>query len=98
MENFTKEKNKDKYNDWISPTKYTHPGEYKYCIGIDANGCDESRGKAITVELWSKPGDFDNVIVWPAKLSSPLSFLTAKVEIIGRSRVSINGDKVTSLW
>ena len=68
MENFSKEKNKDKYNDWISPTKYTHPGGYKYCISIDANGCDESRRKAITVNCGvAKPGDFDNVLVLPAK-------------------------------
>ena len=78
MENFSKEKNKDKYNDWISPTKYTHPGGYNFCIGINANGCDESRRKAITVELWSKPGDFDNVLVWSAKFVFTIELLNCK--------------------
>ena len=78
MENFSKEKNKDKYNDWTSPTKYTHPGGYKFCIGIDANGCDGSRGKAITVELWSKSGDFGNVLVWPAKFVFTIELLNCK--------------------
>ena len=47
MENFSKEKAKDKYDDWKSPARYTHVGGYKFCIGIDANGCRGGRGKAL---------------------------------------------------
>ena len=39
MENFSKEKAKDLYDDWKSPPMYTHLCGYKFRIGIDANGC-----------------------------------------------------------
>ena len=56
MENFTKEKAKDKWDDWKSPPMYTHPGGYKFCIGIDANGAGASRGKSVNVEVWMMKG------------------------------------------
>ena len=39
MDDFSIEKAKNKYDDWKSPPMYTHPCGYKFCVGIDANGC-----------------------------------------------------------
>ena len=67
MGNFSAEKDKDEENDWKSPAMYTHVGGYKFCIGVDANGCGSGRGKSIFVDLWAMPGEFDDELKWPAK-------------------------------
>ncbi len=67
MQNFSKEKAKDKYSNWKSPVMYSHVFGYKFCIGIDANGCASGRGKAIRVEIWSLRGEFDDKLKWPAE-------------------------------
>ena len=67
MRNFSAEKEKDKTSDWKSPTMYTHVGGYKFCIGVDANGCGSGHGKSIYVDLWATPGEFDDQLKWPAE-------------------------------
>ena len=66
MKNFTREKEKDKPGDWKSPAMFTHACGYRFCIGVDANGFTDGRGRSIHVELWSMPGDFDDHLKWPA--------------------------------
>jgi hypothetical protein len=44
---------------------YTHPGGYKFCIGIDANGFIYSRGKSVNVDLWAMRGEYDGQLKWP---------------------------------
>ena len=44
MDNFSKEKAKDKPGDWKSRPMYIYPFGYKFCIGIDANGRYAGRG------------------------------------------------------
>ena len=66
MKNFSHEKAKDKQDDWKSPAMYTHFGGYKFCIGVDANGCLDGRGKSTSVDLWSMPGEFDDPLKWSA--------------------------------
>ena len=66
MKNFSREKAKDKYSDWKSPAMYTHVCGYKFCIGVDANGCLGGHGKAIRVDLWSMSGEYDDQLKWPA--------------------------------
>ena len=66
MKNFSREKAKDKEDDWKSPPMYTHVCGYKFCIGVDANGCDDGRGKSIYVDLWPTPGEYDDQLKWPA--------------------------------
>lgn len=75
MENFSKERAKDKSSDWKSPAMYTHLCGYKFCIGIDANGHDDSHGEAIRVELWSMEGEYDHLLKWPAQLSFTIELL-----------------------
>ena len=75
MENYSKEKEKDKPRDWRSPAMYTHLYPRKFCIGIDANGYGASRGKAIRVELCVMKGEYDHQLEWPAQASFTLELL-----------------------
>ena len=68
MENFSKEKAKDKTSDWKSPPMYTHLCGYKFCIGIDANGASDTRGNSVRVEVWHMPGEYDSKLKWPARV------------------------------
>ena len=67
MTNFSAEKAKNKYSDWFSPAMYTHVCGYKFCIGVDANGHNFGRGKAVNVDVWGIPGEYDDQLKWPAR-------------------------------
>ena len=69
MENFSIEKEKDKINDWKGPGLYTHACGYKFCIGVDANGCYMARGKTTRVDLYAMLGEYDHQLKWPAHAS-----------------------------
>ena len=75
MENFSKEKAKDRPQAWKSPVMYTHMYGYKFCIGIDANGDGYARGKAITVYLRVMHGEYDHQLKWPALVSFTIELL-----------------------
>ena len=75
MENFSKEKAKNKESDWKSPAMYTHIFGYKFCIGIDANGYGGGRGKALLVELYAMPGEYDHQLKWPARATFTIELL-----------------------
>ncbi len=51
-----------------SPAMYTHMCGYKFCIGLDANGCDFFGNSRVAISVWSIPGEFDEHLKWPAKL------------------------------
>ena len=67
MKNFSHEKMRDKTNDWFSPAMYTHVCGYKFCIGVDANGDFQGRGKSIYVAVYAIPGEFDDQLKWPVR-------------------------------
>ena len=69
MENFgiEKEKGKGMFSLWYGPAMYTHVGGYKFCIGVYANGIGDGQGKAMAVQLYSLPGEFDGLLKWPVK-------------------------------
>jgi hypothetical protein len=75
MENFSKEKAKDIINDWKSPPMYTHPGGYKFCIGIDANGYRDSHGEGVNVDVWGMPGEYDGQLKWPVTAKFTLELI-----------------------
>ena len=75
MENFSKEKAKDKVDDWKSPAMYAHVGGYKFCINIAANGCSCGHGKAIYVYLCAMPGECDHQLKWPAQATFTIELL-----------------------
>ena len=78
MRNFSVEKQKDKENDWKSPAMYTHLGGYKFCVGVDANGCLKGRGKTIRVTLWAMPGEFDDQLKWPAEAEFKIELINQR--------------------
>ena len=67
MKNFSAERAKDLPGDWKSPAMYTHLGGYKFCVGVDANGRGTVRGLGVCLSLFAMPGEFDDVLDWPAK-------------------------------
>ena len=75
IENFSKEKAKDRPDNWKSPAMYTHVCGYKFCIGIDANGCGDGRGKAMDVYLWAMPGEYDHQLKWPTQACFTIELL-----------------------
>ena len=76
MENFSKEKAKDKPGDWKSPPMYTHLGGYKFYIGIAANGgCRDTHGNSVRVELWRMSGEYDSKLKWPAKVEFAIELI-----------------------
>ena len=86
MKNYSAEKAKDKADDWYSPTMYTHIHAcgYKFCIGVDANGDLNGRGKSIYVALVTMPGEFDDHLIWPASASITIELINQT----GRENVS----------
>jgi TNF receptor-associated factor 4 len=65
MYNFSTEKARDMYDNWKTPPMYTHLSGYKFCIGVDANGCVQTRGESVNVELWVMKGEYDDKLKWP---------------------------------
>ena len=66
LEHFSVEKSKNKVDKWKSPAMFTHVGGYKFCVGVDANGCLGCRGSGLYVALYAMPGEHDQYLVWPA--------------------------------
>ena len=75
MKNFSKEKAKGKCSDWKSPPMYTHPGGYKFYIGIDAFGYGTSRGRSVNVEVWAMKGEYDDQLQWPVTAKFTLELI-----------------------
>ena len=78
MKNFSIEKAKDKASDWKSPAMYTHLGGYKFCIGVDANGYSEGRGKYIFMDVWTMPGEYDDQLMWPGSARFTIELINQK--------------------
>ena len=92
MENFTRQKAKDKPNDWKSPAMYTHVCGYKFSIGIDANGYGSAHGNSVCASLWAVSGEYDQHLKWPAQANFTLELLIQK----RGENVRISSDKM--LW
>ena len=73
MMGFTKAKIES--SAWTSPAMYTHPGGYKFCFTIMANGIGAGHGKAVCVALCATPGDFDSHLKWPVKVKIMLELI-----------------------
>ena len=78
MKNFSQKKAKDKpTDDWYSPAMYTHTHVcgYKFCIGVDANGCIHGCGKSMYVAVYAMPGQFDNQLKWPVRANFTIELI-----------------------
>ena len=70
-----KEKGKDLNSRWYGPAMYTHVGGYKFCIAVYANGLGDGLGKAMAVQLFSLPGEFDGQLKWPVTAKFTLELI-----------------------
>ena len=52
-------------NTWFSQAFYSHPGGYKFCLSVDANGYGDAEGTHISVYIRLMQGEFDNHLNWP---------------------------------
>ena len=91
MNNFTSERAKDVISDWKTDDTYTHIGGYKFCIGLDANGWGEGRGKYISIDAWSVPGEYDHLLKWPTKAVFTIELINQQ----GGKNVSYTSGAVT---
>ena len=51
--------------EWYSPPFYTHPGGYKMCIKVDANGFDDGTDTYVSVFACLMKGKNDDNLPWP---------------------------------
>ena len=51
--------------EWYSPPFYTHPGGYKMCIEVDADGYDDGAGTHVSVLAYLMKGKNDDNLPWP---------------------------------
>jgi len=56
---------KEDQDEWYSPPFYTHPGSYKMCICVDANGYGDGEGTHISVYAHLMRGKNDDNLSWP---------------------------------
>ena len=63
MNNFCLKKTSD--TEWYSPPFYSHPGGYKMCLNVVANGLDDAEGTHVSVSLFMMRGENDDDLVWP---------------------------------
>ena len=59
------EQHKSSKDIWYSPPFYTHPGSYKMCIRVDANGCGDAAGTHVSVYAYLMKGRNDDNLPWP---------------------------------
>ena len=58
---------KDTSTYWYSPPFYSHPGGYKVCFCIHANGNGKGEGTHVSVFLHMMRGENDDNLVWPMR-------------------------------
>jgi TNF receptor-associated factor 4 len=73
MNNFDQHK-KDK-DVWISPSFYSHPHGYKMCLAVYANGLDDGKGTHVSVYVYIRRGEYDNILRWPFQGTIPICVL-----------------------
>ena len=91
MKMFSQEKEKNKSSDWKSPAMFSHPGGYKFCIGVDANGHGSTLGKAVRVEPWPMPGEYDEQLLWPAQVE-------ISIRLVGKDDCQVWQVNDTFVW
>ena len=56
---------KSSKREWYSPPFYTHPGGYKMCVRVDANGDGKGVGTHVSVFAYLMKGKNDDNLPWP---------------------------------
>ena len=65
MPRFSQHKSSEQ--EWDSPPFYTHPGGYKMCIRVDADGDNDGAGTHVSVYAYLMKGKNDDNLPWPFK-------------------------------
>ena len=73
MSNFDQHK-RDK-DVWMSPSFYSHPRGYKMCLAVFANGHGEGEGTHVSVFVYIRRGEYDNILRWPFQGTIPICVL-----------------------
>ena len=55
-----------------------HVGGYKFRIAVLANGHGSGRGKAMAVQVYSFPGEFDGDLKWPVKANFTIELVNQR--------------------
>ena len=50
---------------WYGPGFYTHPGGYRLCLGVAANGNGNGSGTHLSVYIYRMKGENDENLIWP---------------------------------
>ena len=96
MPNFSKHKLANTY--WHSEPFYTHPGGYKMCLIVDADGDKEGEGTYIGVHLLMLCGEFDDRLEWPFRGKLTIRLLNQIGDHMHHDRTAFNlqSDRVTT--
>ena len=54
---------------------YTHPGEYKFVVGLWPHGVRDGNGTYFSAVIYSEHGPFDDQLKWPAKVTISLQLV-----------------------
>ena len=78
---------------WYSHPFYSHPGGYKMCLNVDANGYRNGKGTHVSVFLCMMRGENDNNLVWPFQGEVTYTLLN-QLEDKNHKEVMISYDEV----
>ena len=56
---------KEDNDGWYSAPFFSHPGGYKLCLNVDANGDGGGEGTHVAVYVYLMRGEFDDQLQWP---------------------------------
>lgn len=73
LNDFSYHKSSNKW--WYSPGFYTHPGGYKLCLGVAANGNIDGSNTHISVYIYRMKGEKDDNLIWPFRGSVTFELL-----------------------
>ena len=68
-------RHKSSKREWYSPSFCTHPGGYKICIRVDANGCGDAAGTHVSVFPYLMRGKNDDNLPWPFREEVTITLL-----------------------
>ena len=65
---------------WYSPSFYSHPGGYKMCLKLRADGQNEGKDTHLSAFLHIMSGDYDHRLSWPFKGEIKLQLLNQRAD------------------
>ncbi len=72
------EQHKKVGDTWYSEGFYTHPGGYKMCLKVNANGGGDGNGTHVSCYVCMMRGKFDNALKWPFRGNVTIQLLNQR--------------------